>query len=305
MTPSSPGSTAVSMAAIMASVAPHDTVSSVSGSTWRPQAADCFLAPADRSWGAPHVVAYWLYPSRSAPAAASRIRGSVAKSGKPCAKLMARSGPLRARFRRVISRMTDSVKLWALTDRRSVARIGTLQVDVGAGAGMTALRHLQPALPAPADVAGPARAREEVQHIGTAQQADHLSVLHHRHPADALADQEPRRLVDAGVLADGDDVRAHDVARDLSLLRKDIDLGDDAGHVSVASDHRRAGDALGRQRRRDLLQRRVLAECDHVSRHHVFDRNHGWVSSVATVSRLALPPVKTRPVRPPRSFPQA
>src|SRR5712692_2606982 len=100
---------------------------------------------------------------------------------------MARSGPLSARFKRVISRMTDSVKLWAFSDRRSVARIGALQVDVGARAGMTALRHFQPALPAPADVAGPARAREEVKHVGTAQQADHLSVLDHRHPSDALA----------------------------------------------------------------------------------------------------------------------
>src|SRR6266851_2857710 len=233
MTTSSPGSTAASMAAIMASLAPHETVISVSGSTPRPHAADCFLATADRSCGAPHVVAYWLYPSRSAAAAASRIRGSVWKSGKPCAKLTARSGPFRARFKRVISRMTDSVKLWAFSERRSVARIRALQV------------------------------------------------------------------------ADGDDVRAHDVARDFSLLRKDIDLGDDAGHMPVASDHRRAGDALRRQRRRDLLQRRVLAERDHVSRHHVFDWNHGWVSSVATVSRLALPPVKTRPVRPRPSFPEA
>src|SRR5216683_2094326 len=308
MTTSSPGSTAASMDAIMASVAPHETVISVSGSTPRPHAADCFLATADRNCGAPHVVAYWLYPSRNAAAAASRIRGSVWKSGKPCAKLMARSGPLRARFKRVISRITDSVKLWAFSDRRPVrlvSRVRALQVDVGARAGVTALRHLQPALPTPADVACPARAREEVEHVRTAQQADHLSVLDHRYPADTLADEEPRRLVDTGVLADRDDMRAHDVARDLSLLREDIDLGDDAGHVPVTPDHGRTGDALGRKRRRDLLERRVLAEGDHVSRHYVFDRNHGRVSSVATVSRLALPPVKTRPVRPSPSFPEA
>jgi len=36
------------------------------------------------------------------------------KSGKPWAKLTAFSGPLRARLRRVISRMTLSVKLSAL-----------------------------------------------------------------------------------------------------------------------------------------------------------------------------------------------
>src|SRR5260370_19187026 len=203
MMTSSPGSTAASMAAIMASVAAHETVIWVSGSPARPHAADCFRATAARSCGAPHVVAYWLYPSRSAAAAASRIRGSVWKSGKPCAKLMARSGPFRARFKRVISRMTDSVKLWAFSERRSVARIRALQVDVGARAGMTAFRHLQPALPAPADVAGPARAPVQVRHVGTAQHADHLSMLDHRHPADALADEAARRPVDARVLPDG------------------------------------------------------------------------------------------------------
>src|SRR5713101_447534 len=275
MTTSSPGSTAASMAAIMASVAPHETVISVSGSTPRPHAADCFLATADRNCGAPHVVAYWLYPSRSAAAAASRIRGSVWKSGKPCAKLMARSGPLRARFKRVISRMTDSVKLWAFRERRSVPRIGALQANVGARARVAAFRHLQPVLPAPADVASPPRAGEEVEHVGTAQEAHHLAALDDRHAADPLADEKARRLVDAGVLADRDDVRAHDVARDLSLLGEHVHLGDDAGHVSFTSDHRRARDVFGGERRCDLLDRRVLAEGDHVSRHHHFDRDHG------------------------------
>src|SRR5260370_8564244 len=121
--------------------------------------------------------------------------------------------------------MTDAGKLGAVSERRSGARIRALQVDVGARAGMTAFRHLQPALPAPADVAGPARAREEVQHVGTAQQADHLSMLDHRHPADALADEEARRLVDASVLADGDDWRAHHVAGNFSLLRQDTPSG--------------------------------------------------------------------------------
>src|SRR5713101_2611943 len=204
MTTSSPGSTAASMAAIMASVAPHETVISVSGSTPRPHAADCFLATADRSCGAPHVVAYWLYPSRSAWAAASRMRGSVSKSGKPCAKLIERSGPLRARFKRVISRMTDSVKLWALTERRSVARIGALQSDLGARARVAAFGHFQAALPAPAHVARPARAREELEHVRTAEQAHHLAPLDHRHAPDLLADEKTGRFVDAGVLADGD-----------------------------------------------------------------------------------------------------
>src|SRR5207245_2427747 len=275
---SSPGSTAVSIAAIIASVAPHETVTSVSGSTSRFHAADCFRATARRSCGAPQVVAYWLYPSRRATAAASRIRGSVSKSGNPCAKLTARSGPLRARFNRVISRMTDSVKLWAFSEsrvERLVSRIGPLQVDVGARARVTALRHLQAPLPAPANVAGPARAGEELEHVGSAQQADHLAALDHRNPPDALSDQESRRLVDACVLADRDDVRAHDVARDLSLLREHVDLGDDPGHMPVGSDHRRPRDPLGGECGRDLIDRGVLAKGDHVARHHLFDRDHG------------------------------
>src|SRR5437879_12509667 len=118
------------------------------------------------------------------------MRGSVSKSGKPWAKLMARSGPLRARFKRVISRMTDSVKLRALSERRSVARIGALQSDLRARARVAAFRHLKPALPTPADIAGPARAGEELEHVRTAEQADHLAEFHHRHAADARPDPQ-------------------------------------------------------------------------------------------------------------------
>src|SRR5229473_761797 len=307
MTTSSPGSTAASMAAIMASVAPHDTVTSDSGSTSRPHASPCFRATAWRSCRAPHVVAYWLNPSLSASAAASRIRGSVAKSGKPWAKLTARSGPLSARFNRVISLMTDSVKLCAFSDSRRdielMPRIAPHEVDVRAGARIAPLRHLEPALPSPAHVAGPARRGEKIENIRAAQQADHLAPLDDGHAPNPLADKEPRRLVDPGVLADCDDVRAHDVARDLSFLRENVHLGDDARHVPVAADDRRACDALARQSRRDLVDRCVLAEGDHVSRHHLFHRDHQVPSSVATVLRLALPPVRIRPARPPRSFP--
>src|SRR6267378_6606652 len=247
MMTSSPGSTAVSMAAIIASVAPHETVTSVSGSTSRSHAADCFFATACRSCGAPQVVAYWLYPSRIATAAASMIRGSVSNSGNPWAKLIARSGPLTARFKRVISRMTDSVKLWAFSDRRSVPRIGTLQANVRAGARKTARRHLEPTLPPPAHVARPSRAREEVEHVGPAEEADHLAILDYRHAADALADEQARGFVDAGLLTDGDDVRAHDVARDLALFERDVHLRDDAANVAVLPHHGRAGDVLGRK----------------------------------------------------------
>jgi hypothetical protein len=49
------------------------------------------------------------------------MRASGSKSGKPWAKLTALSGPFRARFKRVISRMTDSVKLCAFSDCRADA----------------------------------------------------------------------------------------------------------------------------------------------------------------------------------------
>src|SRR5438477_6148815 len=137
---------------------------------------------------------------------------------------MARSGPLRARFKRVISRMTDSVKLWAFSERRSVARIGALQSDLRARTRITALRHLQPPFPAPTNIAGPACAGEELEHIRAAQQTHHLAALDHRHAPDALADEQAGRFVNASVFADGDDVRAHDVARHLALLGEDVDL---------------------------------------------------------------------------------
>src|SRR5712692_9522669 len=280
---SSPGSTAASIAAIIASVAPHETVTSVSGSMPRPHAADVLRAIAARRVGAPHVVAYWLKPSRSAATAASRILGSGSKSGKPCAKLTAFSGPLSCKLSRVISRMTDSVKLWAFSESRSVSRIGTLQAKLRAGARVASRRPLEAALPPPAHRARPARRGEEIEHVGPAEEADHLAAPDHGDAPDALADQEPRRLVDPGLLCDRDHTRAHDLARRLALLGEDVRLGHDPHDVAFARDHRRARDALGDERRRDLLDRRVLAKRDHVPRHHLFDRDHEGLSSVATV----------------------
>src|SRR5579859_6331399 len=303
---SSPGSTAASMAAIIASVAPQDTVTSDSGSTWRFHAADCLRAIAARSCGAPQVVAYWLYPSRSPRTAASRIRGSVSKSGNPCAKFTARSGPLSCRLRRVISRMTDSVKLWAFSDSRRtrlMSRIGTLQVEVGARTRIAAGRPFQAALPPAAHFARPAGLGEEIEHVRTAQQADHLPAADHRHAANPLADQQARRLVDPGVLGHRDHVRTHDVPGHLALLAEDIGLGHDADHVPLARDHGRARDVLGKERAGDLVQRSVLAKGDHVSSHHLLDRDHQCASSVATVSRLALPPLMINPLRPVGRFP--
>src|SRR5205823_6211 len=181
---SSPGSTAASIVAIIASVAPQDAVTSRSGSTSRPHANDCLWATPRRRGAAPQVVAYWLCPSRIALAAASISRGSVSKSGMPCAKLMARSGPFSSRLSRVISRMTDSAKLSAFRERRtprSVSRIGALQVDVGARAGETAFRPLQAPFPTAAHVAGPAGLGEEIEHVRAAQQTDHLAPLDDRH----------------------------------------------------------------------------------------------------------------------------
>src|ERR1700682_5508737 len=303
---SSPGATAASMAAIIASVAPQETVTSASGSSSKPQAADCFFATALRSCGAPHVVAYWLKPSRSALAAASRMRSSVLKSGNPWAKFTALSAPLSCRFSRVISRMTDSVKLCAFSESRigSVSWISPLQLEVGARARVAAHGPLQAALPPAADLARPSRLGEEVEHVRAAQQADHLAAFDHRHPPYALADQQSRGLVDPRLLGDGHDTLAHDVARHLAFLREHVGLRDDADHVPFAGHDGRARDSLGDQSRRDLFDWRVLTERDHVARHHFLDRDHQWLSSVATVSRLALPPLKTSPVRPCGSLPE-
>src|SRR5690348_7383274 len=266
------------MAAIIASVAPQETVTSASASTSRPHAADCLRAIASRSGAAPHVVAYWLCPSRSAWAAASTMRGSGSKSGKPWAKLTALSGPCSARLRRVISRMTDSVKLCAFSDWRIAPRlvsgIGSLQVKIRAGAREAPHRALEAALPPAADVAGPTRLGEEVEDVRAAEQAHHLPAADHRHAADALADEEPCRLVDARLLGDRDHARAHDVARRLAALGEHVGLGHDADDVALVADDRRARDVLGAERARDLFDRSVLAERDHVARHHVFDRYH-------------------------------
>src|SRR4029077_11312059 len=106
--------------------------------------------------------------------------------------------------------------------------IGALQVEVRAGARMASLRFLEAALPPSAYVARPAGLGEELEHVGAAEQADHLAALDHRHAADALADEKARGLVDAGVLGDGDHARTHDVARYLALLRKTFVLGKSA-----------------------------------------------------------------------------
>src|SRR5947208_2892550 len=102
--------------------------------------------------------------------------------------------------------MTDSVKLWAFSDCRivpggwSVPGICALQAKVAAGAGIAPSRPLQAALPPAAHLARPARLGEEVEDVGAAEQPDHLAAADDGHTADPLSDQQPRRLVDAGLL---------------------------------------------------------------------------------------------------------
>src|SRR5258705_3957597 len=109
---------------------------------------------------------------------------------------------------------------------------------------MTLFGLLQAALPAPAHVAGPACGGKEVEDVRAAQQADHLAPLDDRDAPYALSNEQLRGLVDAGVRADRDDVLAHDVARDLSLLGEDVGLRHDPNHLTVRRDHRTAIDSL-------------------------------------------------------------
>src|SRR6267378_5784223 len=120
MTASSPGLIRVSMAAIMASVAPHVTTTLASGSASIPLKAFARTAIASRSSRAPQVIEYWLYPASSACFAASSISRGGSKSGYPWARFTA---SWRAAIR-VISRITDSGNFWTRSERRgsSIAR---------------------------------------------------------------------------------------------------------------------------------------------------------------------------------------
>src|SRR5438552_14624093 len=99
--------------------------------------------------------------------------------------------------------MTGSGMVRAVRDRPIddlVSGIGTLQLQVGARAREAPHRALQAALPPAAHVARPPSLGEEVEHVGPAQESDHLAAPDHRHPAYALADEKPGRLVDPGFL---------------------------------------------------------------------------------------------------------
>src|SRR3954469_4000433 len=93
----------------IASVAPQQTVISFSGSTSMSYHVRYLSAIASRSAGLPQVIAYWLTSPWIAAHAASFIGSGIGKSGKPWARLIA---PYWLAIR-VISRITDSVKLLA------------------------------------------------------------------------------------------------------------------------------------------------------------------------------------------------
>ena len=97
-----------SSAAAIASVAPHVTVTSVSGSTLMPYHSPYFATRASRSRFAPQVMAYWFTSSWIARAAASFSTSGAAKLGNPWARLMAAC----SFASRVMPRITDSVKPW-------------------------------------------------------------------------------------------------------------------------------------------------------------------------------------------------
>src|SRR5262252_7381555 len=107
--------------------------------------------------------------------------------------------------------MTDSAKLSAFSESRApglVSRIRALQPNVGARTREALVGALQPALPPAADVARPARLGEEVEHVGAAEQADHLAAIDHRNSPDAFAHQQLRGLFDTHLFRHGDDVAA-------------------------------------------------------------------------------------------------
>src|SRR3990172_2389830 len=110
----------------MPSVAPHVTVSSVSGSTASPVWRFTFALMASRRSRAPHVIAYWFTSAAIAAVAACFTISGAAKSGKPCARLTAPC----AWASRVISRITDSVKQAALRDARARRTIGSLAIPL-------------------------------------------------------------------------------------------------------------------------------------------------------------------------------
>src|SRR3954453_7523601 len=91
-----------------------------------------FAAIACRKSRAPQVMAYWLTSASIAALAASLSSGGQEKSGKPWERLI----PSCCRHRRVISRITDSVKVSAFALMRCAIAAGD-GAGVGAGEMLT------------------------------------------------------------------------------------------------------------------------------------------------------------------------
>src|SRR5690242_14195953 len=106
---------------IIASVEPQQTVISRSGSTVTPWVRANFSTIASRRGFAPQVMAYWLSSAAMAARAASLTSAGAGKSGNPCARLTASY----CKAKRVISRITDSVKYSAFSEsiKRAVLAI--------------------------------------------------------------------------------------------------------------------------------------------------------------------------------------
>src|SRR5438034_11467020 len=135
---SSPASRSPSSAAIIPSVAPQVTVTIDAGANDQPGYQRLvFAAIASRNPVAPHVIAYWLMSRAIASAAAALSSAGAGKSGNPWARLIAPA----AAARRLMSRMTDSVKVSVLWDRRGIA--GPMRAEGGwtaaAGASVRAV----------------------------------------------------------------------------------------------------------------------------------------------------------------------
>src|SRR5271157_4602034 len=113
MITSSPGLTTAFIAEIIASVAPHVTVTFFSGLRSMPLYHLTLATMASRRFLLPHVMAYWLTSCWMASMAACLISAGAGKSGNPCAKFME---PGCCLARRVISRITDSVNCSATRD---------------------------------------------------------------------------------------------------------------------------------------------------------------------------------------------
>src|SRR5882672_1527111 len=90
----------------------------------------------------PQVIAYWFTSASIARFAASLSAAGAGKFGKPCARLM----PLCTALRRVISRMTDSVKFSVRAARTRLAVRATRDAPLIARVPLHAIEERLPRL---------------------------------------------------------------------------------------------------------------------------------------------------------------